>query len=168
MYKVKVIGKETTINSVVLIHIDEATGKISKVEDKWDGKLPDSSIANVSAGTLLSPGLWFHYAEGWTFYGFSFIWYTKGWEVRYLLRYLPYLFATYDDKDLLSSTFKLSRSSTLTFDHRLSEDSTLSACRRWLVYPRATPRTLLSNKIFFHHLDHEAVLVRQSSMAVLL
>ncbi|KAF2243833.1 hypothetical protein BU26DRAFT_543299 [Trematosphaeria pertusa] len=45
-YVVKGIGKEQTIQSLVAIHLDEQ-GRISKVEDKWDGKLPDSSIANA-------------------------------------------------------------------------------------------------------------------------
>ena len=45
-YVIKGIGKEQTIQSVVAIHTD-AEGKISKVEDKWDGKLPDSAIANA-------------------------------------------------------------------------------------------------------------------------
>jgi hypothetical protein len=47
-YVIKGINKEQTIQSVVAIHTDEE-GKISKVEDKWDGKLPDGTIANVSA-----------------------------------------------------------------------------------------------------------------------
>jgi hypothetical protein len=45
-YVIKGIGKEQTIQSVVAIHTN-AEGKITKVEDKWDGKLPDSSIANA-------------------------------------------------------------------------------------------------------------------------
>lgn len=45
MYKVKGIGKETTITSKV--NIFHEGGKITKVEDKWDGKLPDSGIANA-------------------------------------------------------------------------------------------------------------------------
>ncbi|KAI9850167.1 MAG: hypothetical protein M1838_006012 [Thelocarpon superellum] len=48
-YKVKGIGKEVTIASVVNIFYDKESGKIDKVQDKWDGKLPDSSIKNVSA-----------------------------------------------------------------------------------------------------------------------
>jgi len=44
-YKVKGIGKETTINSKILIFTEG--GKISRVEDKWDGELPDSGIANA-------------------------------------------------------------------------------------------------------------------------
>ncbi|KAB2570896.1 hypothetical protein DBV05_g10399 [Lasiodiplodia theobromae] len=45
-YVVKGIQKETTINSVVSIATDSA-GTITKVEDRWDGSLPDSSIANA-------------------------------------------------------------------------------------------------------------------------
>lgn len=45
-YVVKGIGKEQTISSVV--NIFHEGGKITKVEDKWDGKLPDGVIANVS------------------------------------------------------------------------------------------------------------------------
>ncbi|EME44959.1 hypothetical protein DOTSEDRAFT_127776 [Dothistroma septosporum NZE10] len=53
-YVVKGIGKEQTIASKVLIHQDG--DKISKVEDRWDGKLPESSIAQffqrVNANTV--------------------------------------------------------------------------------------------------------------------
>ncbi|KAL5399010.1 hypothetical protein PMIN06_006364 [Paraphaeosphaeria minitans] len=45
-YVIKGIGKEQTIASVVAVHLDEQ-GKIKKVEDKWDGKLPEGSIANA-------------------------------------------------------------------------------------------------------------------------
>jgi hypothetical protein len=57
-YVVKGIGKEQIISSVVAIHLDDE-GKIQKVEDKWDGKLPDSAIANVSPHpSLLSSFRW--------------------------------------------------------------------------------------------------------------
>ncbi|KAI9678858.1 MAG: hypothetical protein M1817_005918 [Caeruleum heppii] len=79
-YKVKGIGKETTIASKVNIFYDKASGKIEKVEDKWDGKLPESSIANVSARQLISPFWWLHYAEAWAFWTWSFVWYTRPWE----------------------------------------------------------------------------------------
>ncbi|KAL9132557.1 MAG: hypothetical protein Q9175_006267 [Cornicularia normoerica] len=45
-YVVKGIGKEQIIDSKINIFHDE-TYKIKKVEDKWDGKLPDSSFQNV-------------------------------------------------------------------------------------------------------------------------
>ncbi|KAK4971935.1 hypothetical protein LTR66_011359 [Elasticomyces elasticus] len=45
-YVVKGIGKEQTIASVIKIYLD-SHGKIEKVEDKWDGKLPESGIANA-------------------------------------------------------------------------------------------------------------------------
>lgn len=48
-YVVKGINKEQTIESKVNIFYDESTGLISKVEDKWGGKLPDSGFKDVSS-----------------------------------------------------------------------------------------------------------------------
>lgn len=45
-YVIKGINKEQTIQSVVAIHLDDQ-GKIAKVEDKWNGKLPDGAISNA-------------------------------------------------------------------------------------------------------------------------
>lgn len=81
-YVVKGIGKEQIISSVVNIYIDEASGKISKVEDKWNGSLPESSIANVSVSQIVSPVWWINYWIAWAFWGWSFVWYTRGWRVR--------------------------------------------------------------------------------------
>ena len=66
-YKVKGIGKETTINSK--INIFHENGKITRVEDKWDGKLPDSGIANVSnyRGYILNPFFWIDWLFSWGF-----------------------------------------------------------------------------------------------------
>ncbi|KAK7972718.1 hypothetical protein PG996_006938 [Apiospora saccharicola] len=45
-------GKEQLISSRVLIHVDEADGlKITRVEDRWDDKLPDGAVSQV--GDLL-------------------------------------------------------------------------------------------------------------------
>ncbi|KAM0693384.1 hypothetical protein Q7P36_006638 [Cladosporium allicinum] len=67
MYKVKGIGKETTITSKV--NIFHEGGKITKVEDKWDGKLPDSGIANVSKPwtNAIDPRFWANYWLGWSY-----------------------------------------------------------------------------------------------------
>ena len=46
-YVVKGLGKEQTIASKINIFLTP-DGKINKVQDKWDGELPDSTIANVS------------------------------------------------------------------------------------------------------------------------
>lgn len=81
-YVVKGIGKEQTIDSKVFIHYDQVTGKITKVEDKWDGKLPDSSFQNVSIEQLFSPWWWFHYVEGWLWYMWSLTWDMWWWQVR--------------------------------------------------------------------------------------
>ena len=47
-YTIKGIRKEQTIDSVVAIYVD-AQGKIEKVEDRWNGELPNSKIADVSS-----------------------------------------------------------------------------------------------------------------------
>ncbi|KAJ8609936.1 hypothetical protein MRB53_038874 [Persea americana] len=44
-YKIKAIGKEQEIKSKIEIFTEG--GKITKVVDKWDGNLPESSIANA-------------------------------------------------------------------------------------------------------------------------
>ena len=80
-YVVKGIGKEQTIDSKINIFYDKATGKITKVEDKWDGKLPDSSIQNVSIDQIMNPWWWLHYYESWLFWGWSFTWNTWVWQV---------------------------------------------------------------------------------------
>lgn len=46
-YVVKGIGKEQVISSKIQIYYDKATGKITKVQDKWDGNLPDSTFTNI-------------------------------------------------------------------------------------------------------------------------
>ena len=51
-YVIKGIGKEQIVSSVVAIYLDRE-GKIQKVEDKWDGKLPEGPIANVSSAFLI-------------------------------------------------------------------------------------------------------------------
>jgi len=46
-YVVKGVGKEQTIDSVINIFYDEPSGKITKVEDKWDGKIPESGFRDA-------------------------------------------------------------------------------------------------------------------------
>lgn len=75
-YVVKGLGKEQKINSLIEIHMDG--DKISKVADKWDGSLPEGSIAQVG----LSSFSWYRYAEAWGFYTWSFVWETRVWRVR--------------------------------------------------------------------------------------
>ena len=83
-YKIKGIGKETTISSKVNIYTEG--GKITKVEDKWNGNLPDSSIANVSLLQLLWPLWWIRFGvfqtERWLFWCWHFVWDTQVWNVR--------------------------------------------------------------------------------------
>jgi len=84
-YVIKGIGKEQTIQSLVAIHLD-GEGKIQKVEDKWDGKLPEGSISQVSSVfQLLSPVWWVGYGGAWAFWVWSLTWETRVWRVRRLL-----------------------------------------------------------------------------------
>ena len=73
-YVVKGIGKEQIINSKIKIWHED--GKISKVHDEWDGKLPESGIVQVSERytPLLSPLWWLKYGEGWTYTLWSLVW----------------------------------------------------------------------------------------------
>jgi len=81
-YKVKGVGKETTITSKV--NIFHEAGKITRVEDKWDGKLPDSGIANVSKPwtNLVNPFFWEHYAFGWLYSALVLVHGSWWWMVR--------------------------------------------------------------------------------------
>ena len=83
MYKLKGLGKEQTIASKIIIKYDEQSGKILKVEDKWDGQLPNSGFKDVSSlFELLSPWWWLHYYEGWLYWGWSrFVKGTSLWQV---------------------------------------------------------------------------------------
>lgn len=80
-YVVKGINKEQTISSKITIAYDKDTSKITKVQDKWDGKLPDSSFKDVSIDQLFNPWWWVHYAEGWAWWTWSFTWNTLPWQV---------------------------------------------------------------------------------------
>ena len=46
-YVVKGINKEQVIDSVVRIHVGQ-DGRIEKLEDKWNGKLPEGVVLEVS------------------------------------------------------------------------------------------------------------------------
>ena len=84
-YVVKGIGKEQVIQSKVNIFMNG--GKISKVQDKWDGQLPEGGIRDVSNDfrCLLRPLWWVKCLENWTFWGWSFVWEMWIWRVRCLL-----------------------------------------------------------------------------------
>ncbi|EKG13115.1 hypothetical protein MPH_09690 [Macrophomina phaseolina MS6] len=126
-YVVKGIKKETTISSKVNISTDSA-GKITKVEDKWDGNLPDSSITNVSSfWQLASPFFWVNYAFAWTWWAASWVWWSTPWLVRH---------------SFLSGQPRCRLKILLTtFSVRLSVVSMQSACPRWSVFRRTTKRT---------------------------
>jgi hypothetical protein len=47
-YKVKGLGTEKTIESVVKIKTDESCKRITGVEDQWNAEIPKGPIATVS------------------------------------------------------------------------------------------------------------------------
>lgn len=84
-YVVKGIGKEQIISSKIKIYYDKSTSKITKVQDKWDGNLPDSSFTNVSVRQLFSFWWWLHYYESWGFWLWSLTWDMSWWQVSVCL-----------------------------------------------------------------------------------
>jgi len=56
-YVVKGIKKEQVIDSIVRIFVG-SDGKIEKVEDKWNGKLPEGAFSEVSNFTSAPPKLY--------------------------------------------------------------------------------------------------------------
>lgn len=52
-YVVKGIRKEQVVDSVVRIHVG-ADGRIERLEDRWNGKLPEGAISEVSSSSSSS------------------------------------------------------------------------------------------------------------------
>jgi hypothetical protein len=84
-YKVKGIGSEQVIESVVKIYTDEQGEKITKVEDRWNGSIPEGAFAKVSLSQLCSPWWWGSRLGMVTFWGCSLVWWSRSWEVGLLL-----------------------------------------------------------------------------------
>ena len=133
-YVTKGVSKEQIISSRINIFYDKDTNKITKVQDKWGGELPDSSFKNVSIEQLLDPWWWVHYAEGWAWWLWSFTWDTWWWQVcgSHLSHSMVSLLRT----SLPVETLSADRSCC-----RLYGTSTLSLYRRWSVSPRTMKRT---------------------------
>lgn len=96
-YKVAGIGKEQVIDSKLVIDTDSTGEKIVKVQDRWDGELPDGAFKNVS---MLSLWSWVHYAESWAWWTWSFAWETRWWQVcgmpaAAVISYVVFVDATY-------------------------------------------------------------------------
>jgi hypothetical protein len=81
-YKVKGIGSEQVIESVVKIHTDGSGERITGVEDRWNGNIPEGAFTKVSFVQLLSPVWWVRSAGVMWFWVWSFVWWTWRWEVR--------------------------------------------------------------------------------------
>ena len=53
-YKVKGLGVEKTIESVIKIGTDSTGEKITSVEDRWNGEIPEGPIATVCSFFFLT------------------------------------------------------------------------------------------------------------------
>ena len=80
-YVVKGINKEQTIESQIVVHYDEASGKITKLQDRWNGNLPEGSFTEVSFSQLFSVRWWLYYYYCWGFWLWSWTWDTRWWQV---------------------------------------------------------------------------------------
>jgi hypothetical protein len=84
-YKVKGIGAEQTITSVIKIHTDTHAKCIQQVEDRWDGEIPEGPFAKVSSFSdvlvLVSLGWWIRYMGQCLWFVFCWIAWTRGWRV---------------------------------------------------------------------------------------
>jgi hypothetical protein len=85
-YTVKGIGKEQRIDSVVKIWTERENGEgsITKVEDRWNGEIPEGAFAKVSfLGKVSSLRWWVWWVESWAWWGWSFVWWTWWWRVSF-------------------------------------------------------------------------------------
>jgi hypothetical protein len=80
-YKVKGIGSEHIIESVVKIHTNDNGERITGVEDRWNGNIPEGAFAKVGLAQILNP-FWCLRSVGIvSFWIWSLVWWTKPWEV---------------------------------------------------------------------------------------
>lgn len=126
-YVVKGIKKEQVMNSVVRIFVGE-DGKIEKVEDRWNGKLPEGAISDVSSDASNLPKTGQMSAGGGSFSLFTAVRWaaTVGrdvgwWAFCELSWWSPFLVGDCLGNDAMN----VRKQVTLTVRCRLSASSTL-------------------------------------------
>jgi hypothetical protein len=77
-YKVKGLGMEKIIESVIKIYTNESGDRITQVEDRWNGNIPEGAFVKVS---LLNPFWWMNAFGIVSFWVFCSICWIKPWEV---------------------------------------------------------------------------------------
>jgi hypothetical protein len=80
-YKIKGLGTEKTIESVIKIFTDEKGEKITQVEDRWNGNIPDGAFAKVGISQLITPFWWINACGIIEFWIFCSLCWVKPWEV---------------------------------------------------------------------------------------
>jgi hypothetical protein len=76
-YKVKGIGSEQTIESVIKIHTTPSGDRITQVEDRWNGKIPEGVFAKVGLFQLLNLFRWAKSAGNVWLWCWSLVWWTQ-------------------------------------------------------------------------------------------
>jgi hypothetical protein len=79
-YKVKGLGVEKIIESVVKIYTDESGDRITQVEDRWDGNIPEGAFAKVGL-ILLNPFWWIDVCGSVVFWIFCRTCWMRPWKV---------------------------------------------------------------------------------------
>jgi hypothetical protein len=87
-YKMKGLGTEKTIESVIKIYTDESGERITQVEDRWNGDIPEGAFAKVSLLDLLNPFWWIYVCGIVVFWIFCRICWTRLWEVGWGEKFL--------------------------------------------------------------------------------
>jgi hypothetical protein len=80
-YKVKGVGSEQTIESVIKIHTTPSGDRITQVEDRWNGNIPEGAFAKVRLFQLLNPFWWVENAGIVGYWCWSLVWWTQPWEL---------------------------------------------------------------------------------------
>ena len=75
-YKIKGVGSEQTIESVVKIFTN-GEGRITEVQDRWNDSIPEGPFAKVS-----SSAIFFRFSRGWIVVGFRIFCLGPGMVVR--------------------------------------------------------------------------------------
>jgi hypothetical protein len=73
------VGSEQVIESLVKIHTQGE--RISKVEDRWNGEIPEGAFAKVGLKEIFNPFWWLRSAGIVAFWAWSLVWWSKPWEV---------------------------------------------------------------------------------------
>jgi hypothetical protein len=80
------LGSEQVITSKVKVWTSENGGgemRIEKVEDRWDGKIPEGAFAKVGLSEVVNPLWWFRVWRVLAWWAFCWVAWTRVWVVSW-------------------------------------------------------------------------------------